>query len=155
MLVRSSIAPYFARFLCSCLAVVPSSRPARADAPRAKGPSRPAVGLSCRLALPLPGCALTAPSTARGSGRSGRRLRRLDALEGASLVENRPGDPGELVGERDRQHVAVQSFLGGFDPRFEAIALPALDPDQHDPRGLHEQRAQVAMPRLDILPRIV
>src|SRR6266568_6664207 len=115
--------PRFALFLGLCRAVVPSSRPARADAPRAKGPSRPAVGLSCRRALPLPGCALTAPSTARGSGRSGRRLRRLDAFEGASLVENRPGDPGELVGERDRQHVAVQSFLGGFDPRFEAMAL--------------------------------
>src|SRR5205823_3045029 len=98
MLVTSSIAPHFALFLCSCLAVVPLSRPARADA----------------------------PSTARGSGRSGRRLLRLDALEGASLIENRPGDPGELVGERNRQHVVVQSFLGGFDPRFEAIALPTL-----------------------------
>src|SRR4030088_3101083 len=93
----------------------------------------------------LPGCALTALTTARGSGRSGRRLLRLDALEGASLVENRPGDPGELVGERNRQHVVVQSFLGGFDPRFEAIALPTLYPDQHNPRGLHEQRAQVAI----------
>src|SRR6184192_1095751 len=36
MLVTSSIAPDFALFLCSCLAVVPSSRPARADAPRAR-----------------------------------------------------------------------------------------------------------------------
>ena len=82
---------------------------------------------------------------ARGSGRSGRRLLRLDAFEGASLVENRPRDPGELVGERNRQHVVVQSFLGGFDPRFEAIALPTLDLDQHNPRGFHEQRAQVAI----------
>src|SRR5207249_3062917 len=111
----------------------------------AQGPSRPAIVLSWRLALPLPGCALTAPSTARGSGRSGRHLLRPDAFEGASLVENHPGDPGELVGERNRQHVVVQSFLGGFDPRFEAIALPTLDPDQHNPRGLHEQRAQVAI----------
>src|SRR6266446_9323878 len=31
MLVTSSIAPHFALFLCSCLAVVPSSRPARED----------------------------------------------------------------------------------------------------------------------------
>src|SRR5437773_11287835 len=119
MLVMSSIAPHFALFLCSCLAVVPSSRPARADAPRA--------------------------STARGSGRSGRPHLRLDALEGASLIENRPGDPGELVGERNRQHVVVQSFLGGFDPRFEAIALPTLYLDQHNPRGLHEQTAQIAI----------
>src|SRR6201993_526211 len=139
MLVTSSIAPHFALFLCSCLTVVPSSRPARADAPRARAVK------AGRLALPLPGCALTVPSTARGSGRLGRRLLRLDALEGASLVENRPGDPGELVGERNRQHVVVQSFPGGFDPRFEAIALPTLYPDQHNPRGLHEQRAQVAI----------
>src|SRR5258705_6965278 len=34
--------------------------------------------------------ALTAPSTAQGSSRQGRRLLRLDALEGTSLVENRP-----------------------------------------------------------------
>src|SRR5258708_2878204 len=69
----------------------------------------------------------------------------LDALEGAPLLENRPGDAGELVGERNRQHVVVQSFLGGFDPRFEAIALPTLYLDQHNPRGLHEQNAQVAI----------
>ena len=36
-LVTSSIVPHFALFLCSCLAVVPSSRPASADAPRAEG----------------------------------------------------------------------------------------------------------------------
>src|SRR6266436_8223659 len=144
MLVTSSIAPHFALFLCSCLAVVPSSRPARADAPRARAvkAGRRAVLTACLL---LPGCALTAPSTARGSSRSGRHLLRLDALDGASLVENRPGDPGEFVGERNRQHVVVQSFLGGFDPRFEAIALPTLYPDQHNPGGLHEQRAQVAI----------
>ena len=88
---------------------------------------------------------MTAPSTARGSGSSGRRLRRLDAFEGASLVENRPGNPGQLVGERNRQHVVVQSFLGGFDPRFEAIAFPALYPDQHNPRGLNKQNAEVAI----------
>ena len=46
---------------------------------------------------------------------------------------------------RNRQHVVVQSFLGGFDPRFEAIGLPTLDLDQHNPRGLHEQRAHVAI----------
>src|ERR1700704_4092242 len=144
MLVTSSIAPHFALFLCSCLAVVPPSRPAPADAPRARAvkAGRRAVLTSCAT---LPGGALTAPSTARGSSRSGRRLLRLDALEGASLVENRPGDPGELVGERNRQHVVVQSFLGGFDPKFEAIALPTLYLDQHNPRGLHEQRAQVAI----------
>ncbi len=37
VVVTSSNVPHFALFLCSCLAVVPSSRPAHADAPRAKG----------------------------------------------------------------------------------------------------------------------
>ena len=50
--VTSSMAPHFALLLCSCLAVVPSSRPARADAPRARGRQGPAVVLPRRLALP-------------------------------------------------------------------------------------------------------
>src|SRR4030088_423508 len=43
----------------------------------------------------LPGCALTALTTARGSGTSGPRLHPLRALEGASLVLPRPAKPGE------------------------------------------------------------
>jgi hypothetical protein len=91
-----------------------------------KGPSRLAVALALALAPALPGHALTGPSTARGSSWSGRHRISLDALEGAPLVENRPGDAGQLVGKRNRQHVVVQSFLGGLNPRFEAIALPLL-----------------------------
>jgi hypothetical protein len=91
-----------------------------------KGPSRLAVALALPLAPASPGHALTGPSTARGLSRLGRHRISLDALEGAPLVENRPGDAGELVGKRNRQHVVVQSFLGGFDPGFEAIALPLL-----------------------------
>src|SRR5947199_3528 len=55
MLVTSSIAPHFALFLCSCLAVVPSSRPARADAPRARAvkAGRRAVLTSCSTAARL------------------------------------------------------------------------------------------------------
>src|SRR5260221_9254575 len=101
--------------------------------------------LPCLSRPVLPGHALTGPSTARGLSGSVRCFIGLDALEGAPLVKNRPGDAGELVGERNRQHVVVQSFLGGFDPRFEAIALPTLYLDQHNPRGLHEQNAQVAI----------
>jgi hypothetical protein len=91
-----------------------------------KGTSRLAVALALPLAPALPGHALTGPSTARGSSRSGRSRISLDALEGASLVENRPGDSGKLVGKRNRQHVVVQSFLGGLNPRLESIALPLL-----------------------------
>lgn len=121
------------------------SRPCACRCAAARGrPGRP----SCcpdLLALLPPGCALTALRTAPGSSRSGRRLLRLEAREGASLVEDRPGDPGELVGERNRQHVVVQSFLGSFDPGVEAIALPTPDLDQHNSSGFYEQRAQVAI----------
>src|SRR5215475_647051 len=96
-----------ALFLCSCLVAVPSSRPAGSEVRRAQGPSRLAVALALPLAPALPGHALTVPSTARGLNGSGRGFIGLDALEGAPLVKNRPGDASELVGERDRQHVVV------------------------------------------------
>src|SRR4029077_20246981 len=88
-----------------------------------------------RLAPVFPGHALTGLSTARGSSRSGRCCIGLDVLEGTPVMENRPGDAGEFVGERNRQHVVVQPLFGGLDPRLEAIALPLLGPDldQHDP----------------------
>jgi hypothetical protein len=49
----------------------------------------------------------------------------LDALEGAPFVKNRPGDAGELVGERNRQHVVVEALLGSLDPRLEAGYIDA------------------------------
>src|SRR6188508_1250327 len=95
---------------------------------RAQGPSRLAVALVLPRAPALPGHALTGPSTARGSSRSGRRIG-LNALESAPVVENRPGDAGQLVGERNRQHVVVQALFGGLDPGLEPVALPMLWPD--------------------------
>src|SRR5258708_32713841 len=55
VLVTSSIAPHFAPFLCLCLTVVPSSRPARADAPcgTAVKARRRAVLTSCSTAARL------------------------------------------------------------------------------------------------------
>src|ERR1700738_2084817 len=47
----------------------------------------------------------------------------------ALLVENRPGDAGKLVGERDRQHIVVQTFFGSLDPGLAPIAVPMLWPD--------------------------
>src|SRR5262245_55804356 len=93
----------------------------------------------------FPGHALTGLSTAPGSRRSGRMG--LDALEYASLVKNCPGDAGELVGERNRQHIAMQAVLRRLDPRLEPVALPCfgLDLDQHDPGRLHEQLAQITI----------
>jgi len=40
----------------------------------------------------------------------------LPHLEVPAMGQNAPGDTSELVGERDRKHVAVKSPLGGFDP---------------------------------------
>src|SRR5262245_51076108 len=128
----------------------PSSRPAQADAPRARGRQRLAVALVLPLAPLLPGHALTGPSTARWSSWSGRHLIRLNALEGAPLVKNCPGDAGEPVRERNRQDVVVQPLSCGLDPRLEPIAVPMLRPDldQHDPGGLNEQTAQIAIAAL-------
>ena len=39
-----------------------------------------------------------------------------DALEGATLIEYCPGNAGELVGERNRQHVVVKALSCGLDP---------------------------------------
>jgi hypothetical protein len=50
-----------------------------------------------------------------------------------------PGYAGQLVGERDRQHVVVQPPLGRFDPRFEPVAFPAFRFHQSDPGCLDEQ----------------
>src|SRR3974377_1145595 len=111
-------------FLYSCLAAVPSSRPAGAGTRRAQGASRLAVAISLSLAPGFPGHALTVLSTARQSSSPGRIG--FDALERAPLVEHRPGNAGELVGERNRQHIAMQALLGRLDPRPEPIALPSL-----------------------------
>ena len=74
----------------------------------------------------FPGHALTAPSTVPRSRRLGRHRVCPGTFEVTSLVENRPCDAGELVGERDRQHVMMQPLLGGFDPGFKPVAFPAL-----------------------------
>src|SRR5215813_3250415 len=72
-------------------------------------------------------------------------------LEAATTSQNAPSDAGELVGERDRQHIVVQSSFGSLDPGFEPVALPALRLDQDHPGGLNEQRAQVAIAALGYL----
>src|SRR5262249_43321325 len=90
-----------------------------------KGRSRLAVGRALPLASVLPGHALTAPSTARGSRWMGRHRIGLVAPEGAPLVENRPRDANELVGERNGEHIVVESLLRRLNPRFEPIAFPS------------------------------
>src|SRR6516162_8087094 len=127
------------------------SRPAHRAGHRAQGRSRLAVAVALVLAPASTGHALTAPSTVPRTSRPGCHRVRSGTFEVASLVENCPGDAGELVGERDRQHVVMQPRLGSFDPGFEPVALPALRPDQHHPGRLHEQDAQVAIATLGYL----
>src|SRR5205085_8362366 len=68
--ITSSLAPHIAQFLCSSQG--PFLRPALQSIDRVarRRRSRPAVALGLRLAPALPGCALPAPSTARGSSGS-------------------------------------------------------------------------------------
>jgi hypothetical protein len=61
------------------------------------------------------------------------------------MRKNAPGDTGQLIGQRNRQHIAVQPLFGGFNPGLEPVALPALRLDQHHPRRLYEQDPQIAI----------
>jgi len=58
---------------------------------------------------------------------------------------------GRVFGKRDRQDAWVQPFLGGFDPRLEAMAFPGRRLHQHDLSRLHEQDAQIAIALLRYL----
>src|SRR5215472_18240565 len=77
---------------------------ARRPALTALGPSRLAVALGSPTTSAFPGHALRDPSTLPRSRRLGRHRVRPDTFEVTPLVENRPGDAGELVGERNRQY---------------------------------------------------
>jgi len=64
-------------------------------------------------------------------------------MVGLTSGENRPGDAGEFVGERDRQHVAVQPLRCLLDPGPQTLHCCARPPHQNDVCGLHEQCSQV------------
>ena len=67
------------------------------------------------------------------------------------MRKNAPGDPGQSIGQRNCENVAVQPLFGGFNQGPEPVALPALRLDQHYPRRLHEQNPQVAVAALRYL----
>ena len=117
--------------------------------------SQTSAGMSHRLAMSSP-----APRFAWFCDRRRRmRINRLGSgldlpnLESSTPSENTPGDASQLVGERDRKDIAVQSLPGGLDPGFEPVALPALRLDQHDPCGLNEQNPQIAIAALGYLAK--
>src|SRR6516164_11862536 len=76
-------------------------------------------------------------------------------LIGATARENRPGDAGELVGECDRQHVAVRRLdacsIQGHKPRIAALGRRASTTCAACTNSVR----RYLLPRLEILPRIV
>ena len=67
------------------------------------------------------------------------------------MGKNAPGDPGQFIGQRNREHIMVQPPPCGFNPGLEAVTLPGLRFDQHHQRRLHEQNPQVAVAALRYL----
>ena len=67
---------------------------------------------------------------------------------GSAARENRPSDAGELVGEGDRQHIAVQAPGCLLDPGPQAASGGRRSPRKDDVGGLHEQRPQVLVAAL-------
>src|SRR5262245_65737263 len=61
------------------------------------------------------------------------------------MSQDAPSNASKLVGERDGEDVVMQPLLGRFEPRLEAVALPALGLDQHYPCCLHKRDPQVAI----------
>jgi hypothetical protein len=76
-------------------------------------------------------------------------------LIGATARENRPSDAGELVGECDRQHVAVEPSRCLLDPRPQTPHRRIRPPCQHDVCGLHEQCPQILVAALGDLAQDV
>jgi len=81
-------------------------------------------------------------SVVRRSSSLGDCVSEHASLEAPATSQNAPGDTSQLIGERDRQHVMVQPFLGRLDPGLEPVALPALRLDQYNARRLNKQNPQ-------------
>jgi hypothetical protein len=75
----------------------------------------------------------------------------LGCLECSTTSQDAPSNASELVGERDGEDVVMQALLGRFKPALEAMAIPALRLDEHNPRGLNEQHPQIAIAALRYL----
>src|SRR5947209_2075910 len=125
---------------------VTSARTRRED--RSSISSNPLADLG---GLEASGYIIASSSRSRRSSRLGIGLVGHPRLETPATGKNAPRDAGQLVGERDGEHVVVQPLLGRLEPGLEPVALPALGLDQYDPRRLDEQDAQVAIATLRYL----
>src|SRR5260370_35675993 len=93
----------------------------------------------------MPGHALTGPSRARHSNRSGRWLVRPDTFEGALLLRTAQAIGASLLASAIASTLWCGRFLAASIPGLEPMALPALRSDQYEPGRLYEQDAQVAV----------
>src|SRR6266566_1095705 len=125
---------------------VTSARTRRED--RSSISSHPLADLG---GLEASGYIIASSSRSRRSSRLGIGLVGHPRLETPATGKNAPGDAGQLVGKRDREDVVVQPLLSRIEPGLEPVALPALGLDQHNPRRLDEQDAQVAIATLRYL----
>ena len=77
------------------------------------------------------------------------RLRRLGkaCLIRSPACQDSPGDPGQLVGECDDDHVAVHAALQLGEPRAEALTVPHLAA-QHRLRPQDEQAPEMGVAAL-------
>ncbi len=70
-------------------------------------------------------------------------MRGTPGLIAMSTGQHRPGDAGELVGQRDHQHVVMQPSSRRLDTGPQAEPRPMRSTHQHDVSSLDEQRPQV------------
>jgi hypothetical protein len=71
------------------------------------------------------------------------------------MGEDAPGDARQLVDERGRQHIVMQTSSGCLDPGSEPMTFPAPRLDQHGLDRLDEWDAQVAFAAFRYLAGIV
>ena len=74
------------------------------------------------------------------------RCSRLDAcFVAATLRQNGPGDPRQLISKGSSQHVVMQAVCRGCQPRAKTVLCPVCWPEQNNTGTLHEERAQIAI----------
>jgi hypothetical protein len=66
-------------------------------------------------------------------------------VNAASMIEHRPGNTSELVGQRHSEDVFMQSLGCCDQPAAETFFLPAIRPLENRTGALNEQSAQVSI----------
>ena len=66
-------------------------------------------------------------------------MRSTPGLIGVAARQHRPSNAGELIGEGNHQHIAMESPARGLNPGPQAEPGSVRSTYQHDVRGLPEQ----------------